>query len=56
MKAGLWAQSDHVTTREGKERGLGTGEGVVRLCGHSGHLLVRRYLEGGCQAHIYTCV
>jgi len=32
MKAGLWAQSDHVTRREGKERDLGTGEGVVWLC------------------------
>lgn len=31
-KSELWAHSDHVTMREGKQKVLGTGEGVVWLC------------------------
>lgn len=56
-KSELWAHSDHVTIREGKQKDLGTGEGVVWLC-----LWVLRPLagkevcEGGAELVLHVCV
>lgn len=40
----------------GQERDLGPGEEWSgSVCRHSGHLLVRRYFQGGCLAQFCTC-